>query len=481
MSQGGNGELVELVSTEVLPTTAAGLEAHQEEIHFHIESRVTEATEQFDAHVDARTTDLVSRVGGMIREAVEAGATLDATAAKVTQRVEDLTEQTKGFQAVAADLLQTGQDIEHRVSRATTVANALGVRTDKSLGRIAEQTDYALTSITGRTTDSLGRIDHSTDRAVAEVVSRAQAEVTENAAAAVREVAFTALVQVVHKARQSDQPESKQLVRNLDRLTRQHHGHEPLVQACYDAQVPAWVYGPAGTGKSRVIVNLHTDHDQPISVLPGRPKMSPSLVEGFRTGGTGDYVRTGFRERWEHGGGFLFDEIDLSSSEAAGVMNFAIAGDLYEFPDGELVPRHPDFRAFATANTAGLGADHRYTGRNVIDGAIRDRYAFVPYPEDDIMTEALMTNAVIEPDYIDITAGREIDPLEWNRVRKSYSAASDQLRFPVISPRASLLGKALIEVGMGEEWLKELLIYKGLNERQRRELDDTALEYRRGY
>ena len=69
----------------------------------------------------------------------------------------------------------------------------------------------------------------------------------------------------------------------------------------------------------------------------------------------GRTVRTAFRDAYEHGGLFLWDEVDASAANALVAFNQALANDSFPFPDG-MVDRHPDFLAIAAANTYGTGA-----------------------------------------------------------------------------------------------------------------------------
>ena len=76
----------------------------------------------------------------------------------------------------------------------------------------------------------------------------------------------------------------------------------------------------------------------------------------------GRIVNTEFRKAYEHGGLFLFDEIDASFPQAILAFNAALANDFMDFPDKK-VPKHKNFYCIAAANTFGTGADRQYVGR----------------------------------------------------------------------------------------------------------------------
>jgi MoxR-like ATPase len=85
-------------------------------------------------------------------------------------------------------------------------------------------------------------------------------------------------------------------------------------------------------------------------------------LTGFKSA-SGEYISTEFREAFEKGGLFLFDEIDASYPQAVLAFNAALANDYMDFPDKRIL-RHKDFYCIAAANTFGQGADRQYIGRN---------------------------------------------------------------------------------------------------------------------
>ena len=103
---------------------------------------------------------------------------------------------------------------------------------------------------------------------------------------------------------------------------------------------------------------------------------------------TGDYVRSLFREAYEYGGVFHFDEIDNSHPSTLAIINGALANGEMGFPDG-MVKRHADFRCVASANTYGRGPDRAYVGRQAIDAATLDRFAVVTVEVDRALEESL--------------------------------------------------------------------------------------------
>jgi cobaltochelatase CobS len=145
--------------------------------------------------------------------------------------------------------------------------------------------------------------------------------------------------------------------------------------------------GPAGTGKSTIAAQaaeaLGLEHYS-ISLSPQTPA---SALMGYMTA-TGDYVRSLFREAYENGGVFHFDEVDNSHPSTLAIVNAALANGHMAFPDG-MVKRHTDFRCVASANTYGRGPDRAYVGRQAIDAATLDRFTVVTVEVDEALEEAL--------------------------------------------------------------------------------------------
>lgn len=90
-----------------------------------------------------------------------------------------------------------------------------------------------------------------------------------------------------------------------------------------------YLYGPAGSGKT-------TGAAQAAKALGLEFYFTGKLSDeygllGFKNA-TGETVRTPFREAYEHGGLFLFDEYDGSNPNAVVAMNAALANKICSFP-----------------------------------------------------------------------------------------------------------------------------------------------------
>lgn len=224
------------------------------------------------------------------------------------------------------------------------------------------------------------------------------------------------------------------------------HKALPDVLLMVAAGASPFLVGPAGSGKTTLAEQVATCLNRPF-YMASRVTSEYKLV-GF-TDANGHVVRTQFREAYEHGGVFLFDEVDASDADALTAFNAALAGKQADFPDG-MVQRHPDFCAIAAGNTFGRGADRQYVGRNQLDAATLDRFQVYEVDYDEQLEVELCGNA------------------EWAAyVQKVRAAIEAEKVRHVVSPRASIAGAKLLAAGMDRVKVAEACVWKGLDAAQR--------------
>jgi len=111
----------------------------------------------------------------------------------------------------------------------------------------------------------------------------------------------------------------------------------------------------------------------------------PHEMLGF-IDGAGVYHSTPFRQAYEHGGVYTFDEVDRSDANALLAVNPHLAGDIAAFPDG-MIRRHPNFILTGTANTWGFGGSSDYAGATRLDAAFLSRFPSKLAWDIDLATE----------------------------------------------------------------------------------------------
>lgn len=237
---------------------------------------------------------------------------------------------------------------------------------------------------------------------------------------------------------------------NLDGV---HHFRFPsLLKKCIaelrsGSHLNVWVYGPKGSGKTTAAENI-------CKVLYGdmsRHYYNGSLASSFEVrgfnGANGQYVTTAFRQAWENGGVYLFDEIDGSMPDALLALNGALANGIASFPD-KMVPRHKECIIIAGANTTGLGGTVEYVGRFKQDAALTDRFVYHDWPHDNALEDALCANK----DWLAIVRS----------VREKCQAVKYKGQVP--SMRASIYGESLLAAGLDTEEVIDSVIRKGVDD-----------------
>lgn len=220
------------------------------------------------------------------------------------------------------------------------------------------------------------------------------------------------------------------------------HRETPRIIKMLAAGVNVYLHGPAGSGK--------TTAGRKCAEAFGLPFYFAAKVEseymllGFKDA-RGETVRTQFREAYEHGGVFLFDEMDGSSPSAIVALNAALANGICPFPDG-VVQRHANFKCIGAGNTKLTGATREYVGRNQLDAASVDRFAFVEFGYDDGLETALATND------------------NWRAyVQSARKAVTARALKHLVTPRATFDGCTLLEAGLTWSEVEDAVLWKGLD------------------
>lgn len=142
-----------------------------------------------------------------------------------------------------------------------------------------------------------------------------------------------------------------------------------------------WLAGPAGSGKTHA--SMQVAKQLGMNFYFNGAVTNEFALLGFVTA-SGSLVRTPFREAWENGGVFLFDEVDASSANAIVAFNAALAQGACPFPDG-MVARHKDCIIHAGSNTTGSGSGAGYFGRNRMDESFISRFIMIDWPIDEAL------------------------------------------------------------------------------------------------
>lgn len=224
---------------------------------------------------------------------------------------------------------------------------------------------------------------------------------------------------------------------------KQHKQFAEIFQ-CLKAGVNVALVGPAGSGKTTVVKEAAKALELEFYSKSVSAQTGTHEFFGYQDA-NGNYVRTIFREAFENGGVFLLDEFDAGNPNVLAALNQATANGECAFADG-MVQKHDDFIVVMAGNTFGHGANSEYVGRNKIDAATLDRFVFIHFDYDEDFETQLSTNK------------------EWaKKIQTLRKIANDKKIKTIISPRATFNGEKLLQVGMSEEQVLQLTVFKGLH------------------
>lgn len=115
-------------------------------------------------------------------------------------------------------------------------------------------------------------------------------------------------------------------------------------------------------------------------------------ILGFQTA-NGGYSRPNFYRCYKYGKIAFCDELDNGNSRATVKLNSFLSNTedaYYNFPNGERVSRHKNFRIIGAGNTAGNGADSIYNTRERIEESVQQRFTPIYIGYDNEVERAIL-------------------------------------------------------------------------------------------
>lgn len=249
------------------------------------------------------------------------------------------------------------------------------------------------------------------------------------------------------------------------------HTHFDALLRVVACRINAWLVGPAGSGKTSAGKAVADALGLKFYAKSVGPQTTESSLLGYKNVTTGEFVTTQLREAYENGGVFLLDEVDAGNPAVLVVINSLLANGHTAFPDA-VVEKHPDFVLLAGANTIGQGADRQYVGRQQIDAATLDRFAFMGW-ECDPAIEAAATgvpfhcfDGLPRPKARVFHDGKNADGLceefvkKTTKIRLAIMRLGDGVRM-IVGHRANESGCKLIRAGWSVEDVLDACVWKG--------------------
>jgi MoxR-like ATPase len=229
---------------------------------------------------------------------------------------------------------------------------------------------------------------------------------------------------------------------------QQHNKFEHVVKTVstrvQGRRLHTWLVGPSGSGKSYLASQaakaLNLTYYSTSAI-----QSKYDLIGFVSPTGAEATLRTPFRNAFENGGLFAWDDIDASDPRAFVAFNEALSNGRFAFPD-KVVEQHPDFVCVASANTWGAGATADYVGRNKIDAATLSRFVRIEIGYDEQLEREMVGNH------------------EWARFIQSVREAVKKEGIKVlVTPRHTLQGVALLAAGFERADVENYTVFAGLD------------------
>lgn len=177
-----------------------------------------------------------------------------------------------------------------------------------------------------------------------------------------------------------------------EKIAKGEHYHEAfddVLMAIMEDANP-YLIGPSGCGKTYMIKQIAKLLDMEFIDI-GYINEEYDIL-GFQTA-TGAYSTPNFYRCYKYGIIAFCDELDNGNSRATVKLNSFLSNNLdssYNFPNGECVQRHPNFRIVAAGNTEGNGADANYNTREKIEESVQQRFLPVHVGYDNAVEKNIL-------------------------------------------------------------------------------------------
>lgn len=236
------------------------------------------------------------------------------------------------------------------------------------------------------------KVDYEIKSSVEEAVERMAIKVSQDTRAALTEIATQAAEAATIRLIEERVPKRLEIISPRGRkILDAEPRHEAFERIFFWLALKRHVYivGPHGTGKTHLFKQLAGALD--LKYFPIGQTLTKYELSGHK-GPTGEYIGTLLREAIETGGFVGIDEGDTWAAAAMVFLNTPLANGYCSFPD-KVVEVHPDFICAIAANTWGHGATMQYQGRNPLDAASLDRFAFEEVDYDEKLEIQLYGNS----------------------------------------------------------------------------------------
>lgn len=238
------------------------------------------------------------------------------------------------------------------------------------------------------------------------------------------------------------------------------HYLTPTLVKYLAAKVNVFIVGPAGSGKTYATKVAADILGQNHYLQACDQDIGRAQILGFMSIGTGKWVPGSVYEPYKNGGIYVVDELDTAEAGAAVALNSILVNSNFRFDNNEIVEKHDDLMAIATANTWGHGATNEYVSGQRLDGRTLNRFAFLYWPYDE------------KAEFSWVMPGYE----DWVRfVQQFRKAVAAHKAEYIISPRSSINGAKLSAAGVTWPEICEATLYQGMTPTDRERINNSCL------
>jgi hypothetical protein len=254
-----------------------------------------------------------------------------------------------------------------------------------------------------------------------------------------------------------------------------HAAFEPLMRLV-QSRLDTLIYGDAGGGKTTLVMQVAEALGLPYYAVQLSKLATPTELKGFISASE-KYVQTQFYQWFTGGGVMALEEIGAANGNLAVTLNTALDNGICSFPGMDSpAKRHPDAILIGCDNSNLSGADQLYSGRVAQDAAFRERFVFWKWEYDERLEDLIVLGHTTKPAPV-YNWKPTMDPETWVRNIQALRKAMLQLKLNgrvVISPRASIKGAKLIQIGFPGHIAEEMVVWKGLDPDTRKRLHAEA-------
>lgn len=234
-----------------------------------------------------------------------------------------------------------------------------------------------------------------------------------------------------------------------------HHLY-PRAAALLGAGLPVYFWGPPGSGKTTLGMQVATDLGLAWELDTLDPSTSRSAIQGYRTP-TGEPVQTAHTRTYVADAAYIADELDAAPAQVQSLFNSALANGHAVAAWGPLVKGARNVFV-GTGNSPGAPTP-QHPDRKRMGEAFKDRLYFVYVPLDPAI-ECRAAGLPVPP--TPVRKAATCTPAAWVSWVQSVRAwAAQNAPTLMVTPRASLVGLKALAIGETPREVADGLVFRG--------------------